>query len=307
MPLSSPNEIKTCGFRNSLKIHGKDIRARRSINNQINPLMNFSVLISVYDKENPEYLKAALESIWNKQTLRPSEIVLVKDGILTPELDLVIEQFNSIAPLKICRLDQNVGLGNALSIGLNLCTYELIARMDSDDISCSERFEKQIGQMKANPDLDILGTNITEFHNQTDKACSHRRLPTQLADIKCFAKKRNPLNHMTVLFKKSAVIDAGNYKPFFGYEDYYLWIRMLRNGSKIANIDEDLVFARVGNNMFARRHGLRFFKQELRLQKELLQMDFLNNWEYSRNIFFRALPRLFPVWGLKLVYKFLHR
>lgn len=269
--------------------------------------MNFSVLIPVYDKENPEYLKAALESIWNNQTLRPSEIVLVKDGILTHELDVVIEQFNLIVPLKICRLDQNVGLGRALAIGLNCCSYELIARMDSDDISCSNRFEKQIRRMIEDPDLDVIGTNITEFHNHPDIACSHRRLPSQFSDINKFAKKRNPLNHMTVLFKKSAVIDAGNYQPFFGYEDYLLWIRMLRNGSKIANIPEELVFARVGNNMFARRHGLRFFKQELRLQKELLQMNFLNHWEYSRNVLLRAFPRLFPIWGLKLVYKILHK
>lgn len=269
--------------------------------------MNFSVLISVYDKENPKYLKAALESIWNQQTLRPSEIVLVKDGVLTPELNEVIDEFNSIAPLKICKLDQNHGLGYALAIGLDFCSNDMVARMDSDDISCPNRFEKQISLMSRYPELDILGTNIAEFQNQGDTVCSHRRLPSQFSEIKSFAKKRNPLNHMSVLFRKSAVIGAGNYQPFFGYEDYYLWIRMLRNGSIIGNIPEDLVLARVGNNMFARRHGIRFFRQELRLQKELLKMDFLTFWEYSRNIFLRAFPRLFPVWGLKLVYKFLHK
>jgi len=269
--------------------------------------VNFSVLISVYDKENPEYFKAALESIWNKQTLRPSEIVLIEDGILTPELNQVVDQFNTIAPLKICKLEKNVGLGHALAKGLNLCSNELVARMDSDDISCPDRFEKQIGLMTTHPELDISGTNIAEFHNQIDKVCSHRRLPTQYTEIKSFAKKRNPLNHMTVVFKKSAVISAGNYHPFFGYEDYYLWIRMLQNGAVIGNIAEDLVMARVGNNMFARRHGARFFRQELRLQRRLLQMNFLSLWEYFRNIIFRAFPRLFPVWGLKLVYKFLHK
>ncbi len=269
--------------------------------------MNFSVLISVYDKEKPEFLKTALESIWDKQTLRPSEIVLVKDGILTPELDEVIEQFRSYAPLKICTLDSNLGLGYALAKGLNFCSYELVARMDSDDISCPDRFQKQINLMTAHPELDISGTNIAEFHHQGDKICSYRRLPSQFPEIKSFAKKRNPLNHMTVLFKKSAVVGAGNYHPFFGYEDYYLWIRMLRNGCVIANIPEDLVFARVGNKMFDRRHGFRFFRQELKLQKKLQRMEFLNQWEYMRNIFLRAVPRLFPLWGLKLVYKFLHR
>ena len=269
--------------------------------------MSFSVLISVYDKEKPEHLKAALESIWNNQTLRPSEIVLIKDGKLTPELDEVIEQFHSVTPLIICALEQNVGLGHALAIGIDQCSNELIARMDSDDISCSERFEKQMALMNANPDIDIAGTNIAEFHNDSDKTCSYRRLPSKFLEINRFAKRRNPLNHMTVLFKKSAVVEAGNYQPFFGYEDYYLWIRMLRNGSKIVNIPEELVLARVGNNMFARRHGLRFFEQELKLQKELLQMGYLNHWEYFRNIILRAFPRIFPVWGLKLVYKILHK
>lgn len=269
--------------------------------------MNFSVLISVYAKEKPEYLKVALESIWDKQTLQPTEIVLVKDGVLTPELDEVIGQFGLRAPLIICQLKLNEGLGKALAIGLKKCSNDLVARMDSDDISSPLRFEKQIRVMTEKPELDILGTNIAEFHNQGDKACSYRRLPSQFCDIQSFAKKRNPLNHMTVLFKKSAVIDAGNYLPFFGYEDYYLWIRMLRNGSLIGNISEDLVFARVGNDMYARRHGIRFFIQELKLQKELLQMDFLTKREYFRNIFLRALPRLFPAWGIKLVYKFLRK
>lgn len=269
--------------------------------------MNFSVLMSVYDKENPAFLKIALESIWNTQTLRPSEIVLVEDGILTPELNEVIEQFHSIAPLKICKLDHNHGLGYALAKGLNLCSNELVARMDSDDISCPGRFEKQIRLMKDHPELDISGTNIAEFRSHEDQICSNRRLPSQLHDIKRFAKKRNPLNHVTVVFKKSAVISAGNYQPFFGYEDYYLWIRMLQNGSKIGNIQEDLVLVRVGNDMFARRHGVQFFRQELKLQKKMLQMDFLSHWEYFRNIILRAFPRLFPIWGLKLVYKFLHK
>jgi len=269
--------------------------------------MNFSVLISVYDKENPAYLKAALESIWNEQTLRPSEIVLVKDGDLTPELDWVIDQFQATAPVKICKLDKNGGLGTALAKGLNLCSNELVARMDSDDISFPDRFEKQIKLMKERPELDISGTNIAEFKHYENQICSNRRMPSQFSEIKRFAKMRNPLNHMTVLFKKSAVIGAGNYKPFFGYEDYYLWIRMLRNGYMIGNIPENLVSVRVGNDMFARRQGVRFFIQEFRLQKEMLQMNFLNIWEYFRNILLRAFPRLFPLWGIKLVYKFLRK
>jgi glycosyltransferase involved in cell wall biosynthesis len=269
--------------------------------------MNFSVLISVYAKERPEYLQAALESIWNTQSLRPTEIVLVKDGILTPELNEVIDQFHSNVPMSICKLDHHMGLGYALAKGLTFCSNELVARMDSDDISCSDRFEKQIILMSEHPEIGILGTNIAEFHNDVKEVHSFRRLPSNFLEIKRFAKKRNPLNHMTVVFRKSLVMGAGNYQPFFGYEDYYLWIRMLINGTVMRNIPEELVFARVGNKMFERRQGNRFFKQELRLQKELLRIDFLSQWEYLRNIALRAFPRLFPVWGIKIVYKILHR
>lgn len=269
-------------------------------------MMNFSVLISVYHKENPEYLKDALESIWNKQTLHPSEIVLVKDGLLTPELDEVIENFKMIAPFKVLELDQNVGLGFALAEGLNICSNELVARMDSDDISAPDRFGKQMKYMTEHPEIDISGSNIAEFQESVDKINSFRRLPSQSDEILHFAKKRNPLNHMTVIFRKTPVINAGNYQPFHGYEDYYLWIRMLQKGSLIGNIPENLVFARIGNNMHARRRGIKLFNQELKLLKELHQIRFLTNGEYYINLFFRAFPRLFPVWGIKIVYKILH-
>ncbi len=270
-------------------------------------MLPFTVLISVYAPEKPEHLQTALESIWNQQTLRPSEIVLVKDGPLTQELDEVIDRFKSGAPAKIISLDHNYGLGYALAYGLGYCTHELVARMDSDDIAFPDRFERQIRLMQDNPGIDISGTSIAEFHNNTDEVCSYRRLPSRFSDIQSFARKRNPLNHMTVLFRKTAVMEAGNYRPFYGYEDYYLWIRMILNGSRIENLPEELVYARVGNDMYARRHGIRYFSQELRLQKELVRMDFINHWEYFRNIVLRAFPRLFPVWGLKLVYRYLRK
>ena len=266
--------------------------------------MNFSVLISVYDKEDPEHLRIALESIWSKQTLRPTEIVLVKDGILTPELDKVIDHFNSIAPLKICKLDENHGLGYALAFGLNVCSNELIARMDSDDISGSERFEKQVRLMTDHPELDISGTNIAEFHNCMDKVCSHRRLPSQFSEIQNFARRRNPLNHMTVILRKDAVLTSGNYVTIHGYEDYYLWVRMLNDKIKIVNLPEIMVYARI-KDIYAKRRGIKLFIIEFELQKKILQIGFINKLNFISNIFFRALPRLLPAGCLKLVYKYI--
>jgi glycosyltransferase involved in cell wall biosynthesis len=270
-------------------------------------LIKFSVLISVYQKENPDFLRVALESIWFRQSLQPSEIVLVCDGPLNKELDQVIDIFSLSAPLKVCTLEKNSGLGIALSKGLNICSNEIVARMDSDDISVPDRFEKQLKFMTDHPEIDILGANIAEFKESSDNVCSYRRLPSKFNEIIHFAKKRNPLNHMTVVFRKTAVINAGNYQPFYGYEDYYLWIRMLQNGSIIGNIPENLVFARIGNKMHSRRHGFKLFKQELKLLKELLRINFLTNSDYYKNLFFRAFPRLFPIWGIKMVYKILHK
>jgi glycosyltransferase involved in cell wall biosynthesis len=270
-------------------------------------MVKFTVLIAVYEKENPDFLKLALESIWFQQTLKPSEIVLVCDGPLTRELDKVINVFKLNAPLKVLKLEKNYGLGNALSKGLYICSNELVIRMDSDDISAPDRFEKQLKYMTEHPEIDISGTNIAEFKESIHKICSHRRLPSQPDELLRFAKTRNPLNHMTVIFHKTSIINAGNYQPFHGYEDYYLWIRMLQNGSLIGNIPENLVFARIGNNMHSRRRGVKLFNQELKLLRELVRIRFLTNREYYKNLLFRAFPRLLPVWGIRIVYKILHR
>jgi len=270
-------------------------------------LITFSVLISVYQKEKAEFFRLALDSIWEQQTLRPSEIVLVCDGPLTPELNKVIDQFSLKAPLKVLRFEKNRGLGGALAEGLQFCSHELVARMDSDDISVSDRFEKQVKFMMEHPEISICGTDIAEFAETKDKVCSYRRLPSNPNEILNFARRRNPLNHMTVIFRKSEVMGAGNYRDFHGYEDYYLWIRMLKNGASIGNIPENLVYARIGNNMHSRRRGLRLFNQELKLLRELVRIEFLSSGDYYKNLLFRAFPRLFPVWGIKLVYRILHR
>lgn len=271
------------------------------------PKIPFSVLMAVYAKEDPEHFRIALESIWQNQTVKPSEIVLIKDGPLTEELEMVITSFEESAPLKIHQLDHNQGLGVALAEGIHLCQNELVARMDSDDISAPDRFEKQLRFMTGYPEVAISGTFIAEFVTSTDLICSYRKLPVVHPQILRFAKQRNPMNHMTVFFKKSAVLQAGNYQPFLGYEDYWLWIRMLQNKCLMANLPESLVYARIGNNMHARRHGSKFFLQELKLQQRLLRVGFLTKSDYVKNIFLRAFPRLLPIWGLKLVYSFIRK
>ena len=281
-------------------------RTSNHLRDSANSLPPFSVLLPVNHKELPERLNKALVSIWEKQTLKPSEIILVKDGPLTDELDKVLFKFKKNTPLKIISLDKNYGLGYALAYGLTFCTHELVARMDSDDLSKPDRFEKQISYMQVHPEIDILGTYIEEFDCQPEKIRSHRRLPTTFAKLILFSKKRSPLNHVTVVFKKASVLNVGNYQPFPVYEDYFLWARMIQNGVKMANIPEYLVVVRFDDNQLARRYGKYIFKQEIKLQKAFLNINFINKWEYSRNLVLRAFPRLLPFWAFKLIYKVLH-
>ncbi len=265
---------------------------------------DFSVLISVYSKENPDYLREALSSIWEEQSFRPMEVVLVKDGPLTEDLEKVIFDFSQNAPLKILELETNSGLGISLAKGLELCSCNLVARMDSDDISMPDRFEKQIKYMVMHPGIDVLGTNIAEFVTTINKIVSYRNLPIEFSDIKHFAKKRNPLNHMTVMFRKETVLKYGNYVTFYGYEDYYLWVRLLLQNVTIVNLPEALVYARI-NNIYSKRRGIKLFMIEFKLQEEFLRLGFTNKFNFVHNIIFRAFPRLLPIEGLKIVYKFL--
>ena len=222
--------------------------------------LKFSVLISVYIKENPEYFDTALESVVN-QTLMPNEIVIVKDGALTEELDAVIEKYVSKYPqlFNIVALEKNVGLGDALRIGVLNCKNEIIARMDSDDICHRERFEKQIKFLTENSNIDLVGSWISEFEEKPEQIISYRQLPIEHEKIYKFGQFRCPVNHMTVMYKKEAVLKAGNYQTFKNIEDYYLWGRMLKQGSVFANIPECLVNVRAGQAMFKRRANLTYF------------------------------------------------
>lgn len=265
--------------------------------------MEFSVLISVYYKENSLYLRQSLDSVIN-QTIRPTEIVIVKDGPLTECLDSVIFEYcNKYSNLfKIININKNVGLGKALEQGIKSCKYDLIARMDSDDICKFDRFEKQLKQFKKQPELDIVGSYIEEFNENINDLGCIRKVPVYDTDIKKYIKKRNPFNHMTVMFKKKAVLDSGNYKELIYAEDYYLWGRMSIKNKKMYNIPECLVYARVGNGMYERRGGLTYFKREIKLQKLFLEMQLINRYELINNLLVRFIARSIPNRIRKKVY-----
>ena len=264
----------------------------------------FSVAISVYKNDNPEFFDRALESITDLQTVKPDEIVLVIDGPVSNEIDNVIEKYASRYAFNVIRLETNGGLGNALRIAVENAKNKFIARMDSDDISVNNRFEQQLVFFESNPNVDVLGGNITEFVEKEDNIISKRIVPSDNKIIREYAKKRCPFNHMTVMFKKDSVISAGGYIDWHYNEDYYLWIRMMINNAVFANLNNELVNVRVDERLFLRRGGLSYYKSEKKLQKYMLEHKIINLMTYLENCFKRFLvqcimPNSFRGWFYK--------
>ncbi len=254
--------------------------------------MKFSVLISVYAKELPERLDESLESVFG-QTLMPNEVVLVKDGPLTDALEKVICFYKQRYPiLNVVALKENKGLGEALRIGLTYCSFDIVARMDSDDICMPHRFERQIEYLINHPEVDVLGSWIDEFSEDKEHVESQRKLPTTDSELKRFMKWRCPFNHMTVMFRKKAILSVGSYQPFYLLEDYYLWNRLANAGYCFANIGESLLWARGGYDMMARRGGRKYMRSEHRLLVFMRRSERLNWLEYCVNVIIRTLVRL---------------
>ena len=254
----------------------------------INYLENpkYSVLMSVYHKEHGENLREAMNSIW-AQTVKTDDFVLICDGPLNDELDTVIDEMQETHPeLRVFRLEKNGGLGNALNIGIGLCKNELIARMDSDDISRADRCERQLRVFRERPETDIVSGIVEEFSSSIDVVETSRVLPEEHNDILSFAQWRNPFNHPCVMYRKSAVKAAGGYKDFYLLEDYYLWVRMLQNGAIGYNVQQALLWMRAGSDMYKRRAGWKYAKSQKALFKYMKDSGFIT---YPQHIFSSAL------------------
>ncbi|MBQ9751651.1 MAG: glycosyltransferase [Paludibacteraceae bacterium] len=232
----------------------------------------YSVCTSVYKNDNPMHVKEAFDSMLIKQTVPPSEIVLVVDGPISKDLHSLITEYNQqySSIFNTIFLDKNQGLGNALKIGVEQARYEYIARMDSDDICIPNRFEQQLKFMLAHPECDIVGGYIEEFITQPTNVVGKRVVPLSNKDLHRYLKYRCPFNHMTIMMKKSAALSVGNYMDWHYNEDYYLWIRMALADCTFANINNVLVKVRVGKEMYQRRGGWKYYKSEYELQKYML-------------------------------------
>ena len=247
--------------------------------------MEYSVLMSVYHKEDSENFKAAIESMLS-QTVPPDDFVIVCDGPLTESLDAVIDSFISEYGnlFTIVRLEKCGGLGMALHRGISECRCEAVARMDSDDISVPDRMEKELEALKKHPEISVVGGQISEFSGSADNVVGIRKVPLCHEDIITMMKGRNPINHVTAVFRKSHVLDAGNYSDFQGFEDYCLWSELYAKGRKFMNIDKTCCLVRVNSDTYRRRGGKEYFRQTVRMENVLLKSGLINRLEYIINI-----------------------
>ncbi|APC14027.1 MULTISPECIES: glycosyltransferase [Providencia] len=273
---------------------------------ELNNSVNFSILMSLYNKEAPNSLHDCLLSI-QKNTLTPSEIVLVFDGKINEELNSVVKKFSHLLPIKVIRLSKNLGLGNALNEGLKHCIYDWVFRMDTDDLCSSNRFKKQVNYIKNHSDVTLFGSNTEEFDSSMVTSLGQRRVPINNNEIREYIKRRNPFNHMTVAFRKDVIESVGGYQHHLYMEDYNLWIRVIAAGHQVGNIDEVLVNVRGGDSMVKRRKGLVYIKSELQLAKLKIEKNIDSPIGAYSNFIIRSLPRLLPTYMLSKVYKKLRK
>ncbi len=269
--------------------------------------MTFSVLLSLYLKENPAFLRQSLDSIFN-QTLKANEVIMVLDGPITKELSCVVKEYeNNYSQLKIVPLESNKGLGTALNEGLKHCSNDLIIRMDTDDICFTNRFERQVRFMTANPDIVASSAWLEEFETSIDYPVSIKKVPSSSEEIAVYGKSRNPLNHPAVIFRKAIVEAVGGYKHFPLFEDWYLWARLMAAGYKLANMNEPLVYFRTSTDMYKRRSGWKYAKDSFNFQLQLHKLGLIPLTQAYKSGIMRGVVYLLPNSLRGFIYKKLLR
>ena len=259
-----------------------------------NKYPNYSVLMSIYKKDNVEWLKYAVDCMLN-QTIKPNEFVIVEDGPLTEELNEVISSYSKNSDIfNIIKIKKNGGLGLALKLGVEKCNNEWIARMDADDYSPKDRIEKQFKVLEKYPDIGIVGSNAIEFCNDIENVISTVNLPEKPEAINKFAKRRCPFRHSGILYRKSEILRAGNYQECYLFEDYDLYARMLMKGTKGYNVQENLLCVRVNHDFYKRRGGIKYLKSVLKAKKRFYKMGFYSFKDYFISSFAHITVCLMP-------------
>jgi glycosyltransferase involved in cell wall biosynthesis len=258
------------------------------------PRSEFSLLLAVWAGDRPDFLAEAFGSTVLRQTRRPDHVLIVQDGPVGDDLTGMIADLarTSPVPTDVLRLEQNIGLGPALDAGLAACRYDVVARMDADDISLPERFAVQLPVIEAG--ADIVGSGLLEFGAHPDDIVGRRTPPTEPDRIRARARFADPFNHPTVVYRREAVRRAGGYQDLALMEDYLLFARMIAAGARVANVAEPLVKYRVGAGAYARRGGTGLLRSELAIQRRFRELGFTTRWQFVRNVVVRGGYRLVP-------------
>lgn len=243
--------------------------------------IEYSVLMSVYKMTKQDELKLCMESVF-AQDPAPTETVIVEDGPVPEDVQTYLHELAAEGKVKLVPLETNVGLGSALAEGTKHCNCEWIARMDADDICTHDRMQKQIAYLKEHPDVDVLGGQIAEFVDNKENIVSYRRVPIEHEKLCKYLKFRSPFNHVTVIMRKSMLQKAGGYQKMLLNEDIYLWARMFLAGAKFANLQDEIVFSRISEDLFRRRGGYQYYKNACAVLKYMYNNKILTYGEYLK-------------------------
>jgi glycosyltransferase involved in cell wall biosynthesis len=263
----------------------------------------FSLLLPTYHADDPDHLRRAFASAVDEQTRKPDEVVLVRDGVVPPRLQTVIDELaaGSPVPVRVVALAENIGLGHALDAGLSACAHEIVARMDADDVSLPERFAVQVPLLEEG--YDLVGSALLEFAEHEDDIVGRRTPPLGQDEIRAWSRFHDPFNHPTVVYRRSMVQADGGYQDLPLMEDYWLFARMIEAGARVANVAEPLVKYRVGAGAYARRGGWQLLRSEMELQRQFRASGFTTRTQYVRNIAVRGGYRLVPESLRRLAYR----
>lgn len=268
-----------------------------------NTLPPYSVLMSVYSGESADNFRSAVSSMLN-QTVCPDQFVIVCDGPLGDDLDAVLSDFmdaDEAGLFDVVRLPKNVGLGKALSAGLDVCRNDCVARMDSDDIAFPDRCELQLEAVVAHK-LQLISGYVLEFASDTSNVVSMRKVPANQEEIIEFSKKRNPFNHPCVMFEKTAVLNAGSYQDLYRLEDYYLWVRMLAGGCRAANVPQPILYMRSDEGMYSRRGGIAYGISQVKLLRYMRSTGYIGTRDFVLMSAVRFALSIVPTFLRRAIY-----
>ncbi len=269
----------------------------------LQPGQPFALLLSTYGGDRADYLRLAFTSSVHDQTRRPAQVVLVQDGPVPDELAAEIAHLRATSPVPVTHVDlsDNLGLGPALDAGLQASEHEVVARMDADDVSTPDRFERQLPLIEGG--ADIVGSGLWEFGTDPSDVVGRRTPPTDPDEIRRVIRFRDPFNHPTVVYRRSAVLAAGGYTDMALMEDYLLFTRMVAAGAVPANLADPLVHYRVGAGAYARRGGWALLRSEVALQRRLRALGLTSRAQLVRNVVVRGGYRLVPETVRKVAYR----